>query len=82
MGEDGHGSLWDFQGVACFIVRRQFPALLRCPDSGVLCLIMNCGRILDFGRGGGMDLYANCFRLFTPWMEGGAPKITPSSIQE
>ena len=83
MGEDGHGSLGNFQGVAFCIGRRHFLALLRYPDSVVLSLIMNCGRIVDFGLEGERDLYAKCFRCFTHWRADGETQVIPAPpIQE
>ena len=59
---------------------RQFLELLRYPVSGVrlrspvsggLRLIVNCGRMVDFGWDGRIDLYANFFRIFIHRAEGG-----------
>ena len=58
MGEDEHESFWNSHGAFWFIDYIQSLALLRYPVSGVLRLIMNCGRVADFGWEGG-GLYAH-----------------------
>ena len=87
---DGHGS-WEYsQRVVCFMGNLQFLALLRYPVSGVrlrtpvsgaLRLIMNCGRIVDFGWGGVGDLYRNFWRLYIG-ERAGYRKFPPSAAQE
>ena len=57
---DGDGGRWtwilgEFRRRR-FIGRRQFLALLRYPDSGVLSLITRWGRIVDFASAGRGDL--------------------------
>ena len=75
MEEDGHGPCGNCQGVVWFIGLRQFQALLRYPDSCVLSLIMNCGRVVDFGWDGWIYMRTS-FESLHLWRRAGRRKLT------